>query len=68
MFTGAFYFTIGNIHPKYRSSLKSIQLLAIAKTKLIKEYGIDRILNVIVDDVIKLEEVCSGANPLSIWY
>ena len=53
---GCFYFTHGNIHPKFRSTLKSIQLLAISKSKHIKEYGIDKVLNVVIDDIILLEK------------
>ena len=53
---GCFYFTLGNIHPKFQSTLKSIQLLAISKSKHIKEYGIDKVLNVIIDDIILLEK------------
>lgn len=52
-----FYFTIGNVHPKHRSGLKSIYLLAICKSTLIKEYKIGVILNRIVDDICILEQV-----------
>lgn len=51
---GAFYFTIGNISPKYRSRLSSIQLLALVKSTLISTYGIDMILKPFVDDIKKL--------------
>ena len=54
---GAFYYTIGNISPKYRSRLSSIQLLALAKSNLITTYGIDIILKPFIDDVKKL--VCN---------
>jgi hypothetical protein len=37
MFTGLFYYTLGNISPKYRSQLKAIQLLAVAKRPVIKK-------------------------------
>lgn len=56
-FLGMFYFTIGNIHPKHRSRLTSIYLLAICKATIIKEYGIGTILNQIVNDVCILEQV-----------
>ena len=52
--TGMFYFHLGNIHPKYRSKLSSIQLLGIVKSKHISEYGIDSILDPFVADVKKL--------------
>ena len=54
---GCFYFLLGNIHPKYRSTVDSIQLLALAKHSLITEYGIDKILEPILQDLKKLEEV-----------
>ncbi|MGL4876600.1 hypothetical protein [Paraclostridium dentum] len=40
----AFYFTLGNIPPKYRSALKNIHLLILVKHRLVKKYGFDRIL------------------------
>lgn len=43
-----------NIHPAYRSSLHSIQLLAVAKSTLLKRYGIDAILRPAVQDLKKL--------------
>ena len=46
-----FYFTLGNINPKMRSKLRSIQLLAICKQKLIKQYGMNKILKPFVDDI-----------------
>ena len=54
---GCFYFTIGNVHPKFRSSLKSIQLVALAKNEHLKKYGMNNILQCIVNDVAKLEKV-----------
>lgn len=56
--TGCFYFTIGNIHQKFRSTLKSIQLLALVKNEDLKKYGMNRVLQHIVPDITKLEEVC----------
>lgn len=48
---------LGNIHPRYRSSLKSIQLLAICKNKHIKTYGLDTVIQHFVNDIKKFEEV-----------
>ena len=56
---GAFYFLLGNIHPRFRSSLRSIQLVALAKSSFIDTYGITRILQPFVDDMKKLESVSS---------
>ena len=43
-----------NIHPAYRSTLHSIQLLAVINANLLKTYGIDAVLNYVVDDLKKL--------------
>ena len=51
---GMFYFTLGNLSPKYRSHLPNIQLVAIAKSTMISSYGMDRILQPFVDDVKRL--------------
>ena len=51
--TGNFYFTLGNIPPKHRSKLNSIQLLAIVKTKLLSLDGMDAILQPIQKKMVK---------------
>lgn len=53
-FVGMFYFTLGNLAPRYRSHLSNIHLLAIVKSKMISLYGIDEILKPMIDDVKKL--------------
>ena len=55
--TGCFYFLLGNIHPKYRSKLNCIQLVALAKYTLIEQYGLDKILQPVIEDIKKLEKV-----------
>ena len=52
-----FYYTLGNINPKFRSEQCAIRLLAICNTKFVKKYGIDKVLTPVVDDVNKL---CEG--------
>lgn len=54
---GAFYYTLGNIRPLYRSSLKAIQLLCLCTTSIIKEYGINAVLQPFIADLNKLEQV-----------
>ena len=39
-----FYFTLGNIPPQFRSKLTAIQLLAIAKTKDVRKFGVSILL------------------------
>ena len=48
------YYTLGNLSPRLRSKLPSIQLLAMVKTKLVKKYTMPAILSPIVDDIKKL--------------
>lgn len=54
---GVFYYTLGNLHSSLRSTLHSIQLVAITKTKFVKEYGIDEILTPFMNDICRLEQV-----------
>lgn len=49
-----FYYTLGNINPKFRSKLAAIRLLAIAKAKDISEAGADVILKRIEKDLTEL--------------
>lgn len=51
----AFYFTLGNIHPKYRSKLKHIHLSILAYYSLVKQYGAARILEPLISDIKKLQ-------------
>ena len=48
---GFVYYNLVNIHVKYRSKLKSIHLLAICKTALLKKYGIKAVFSPIVDEL-----------------
>ena len=59
LFTGLVYYNLGNLHPKLRSSLKSIHLLCIARHQLITKYGIDEILTPIIEDIKRLESSVS---------
>ncbi len=52
--TGLFYFTLGNISPKLRSKLSSIQLVSIVKCTVLKKYGMNAVLRPFVEDVKKL--------------
>ena len=51
---GVFYFLLGNLHPKYRSKLRSIQLVALCKNRYIKKYSLNAILAPIIQDLKKL--------------
>ena len=49
-----FYYTLGNIDPKFRSKLAAIRLLAIAKANDISQWGVDVILKRILKDLTLL--------------
>ena len=53
-----FYFTIGNIHPYYRSTIRHIYLLSIAYTLDIEKYGIDEVLKPFMDEIRDFEKAC----------
>uniref|UniRef100_A0A1X7T9Z5 Uncharacterized protein n=1 Tax=Amphimedon queenslandica TaxID=400682 RepID=A0A1X7T9Z5_AMPQE len=53
---GVFYYILGNIPPKWRSSLKVIQLVTIVRHSLIHEYGIDKILQPFMESIKKFEK------------
>ena len=57
LFKGAFYFNIGNVHPKFRQRLSNIKLLALTKSAIINEHGINEVMKCIVEDIKKLENV-----------
>ena len=52
-----FYYLLGNLNPRFRSRINNIQLLALAKYSTVSDYGIDRTLEAIIEDVRKLESV-----------
>ena len=47
----AMFFMLGNINPSWRSKLRGIHLLALCQQKMIKRYGINQIIKLIVDDI-----------------
>ena len=51
-----FYYTLGNIDPKFQSKQCAIRLLAICNTTFVKKYGIDKVLTPVVEDINKLHE------------
>ena len=54
---GCFYYTLGNIHPIFRSSLQAIQLLSVAKTSDIRTYGCEPLLKRFVEQMNTIGEV-----------
>lgn len=51
-----YYYTLANIHPKYRSKLCAIKLLAIVRAKDVLKYGPNQILAPIFNDLAKLAD------------
>ena len=58
--TGVFYYRLGNLTPKFRSSLSSIHLVCIAKAAIIQKYGPDKILEPFMADIKELEKVITS--------
>ena len=48
---GIVFFTLGNIHPTYRSTLRTIQFVLAATCPVIENYGLDIILKPFIDDL-----------------
>ena len=48
---GIVFFTLGNIHPKYRSSLRVIHLVLAVTTPIMEKYGMDLILQPFIRDL-----------------
>ena len=52
-----FYYQLGNLSPEYQSSIKSIHLVAIARSSVIAKYGANKILEPFMQDIRQLEKV-----------
>ena len=61
------YYTLGNLDPKYRSSLKSIQLLSVVKYTLVVKHGIGKILEPVVEAIKELEQVDTCMHAIGYW-
>lgn len=53
-----FYFYLANIQPQFRSKLVAIQLVAIARSRDLRKYGVDKLLEDFVTTVNELQ--CRG--------
>lgn len=52
----AIYWVLGNLHPKYRSSLPSIQLALLCKANTIKDHGYGETLRPLIQDLVFLKQ------------
>ena len=59
---GIVLFTLGNFHPRFRSSLRVINLVIAATVPIIEKYGMDEILKPFIRDIKELES--SGISVL----
>ena len=51
---GMVFFSLGNIHPKYRSSYKAIYLAIAAPSTIIESHGLNTVLQPFINDLNKL--------------
>lgn len=51
-----YYYTLGNISPKFRSKLCAIRLLAIVKAGHVSKYGQNKVLTPIINDLHELSK------------
>ena len=63
---GAFYYLLGNISPRLRSKISSIQLLLLVKYDSIIKVGIETVLQPFIEDIQRLESVSMHASSLQI--
>ena len=61
---GLFYFVLGNLSPRYRSRLSSIQLVIVVENKFIKKYGMNAVLESFIKDVTRLVRVTSDSSSV----
>ncbi|XP_018369457.1 PREDICTED: uncharacterized protein LOC108765282, partial [Trachymyrmex cornetzi] len=50
-----FYWTLANIYPEVRSTLKNVNLLSIVKHSVLKKYGVGKILESFITDIKVLQ-------------
>lgn len=55
---GVVFYTLGNIHPKFRSSLRAINLALVATVPIIEKYGINQFLQPFLSDLEVLQTSC----------
>lgn len=61
---GAFYYTLGNLHPSHRSSLRAVQLLAVAYADDLSSHGTEALLANWIECMNTLSSV-SSHDPFS---
>ena len=59
---------LGNLSSKFRSRFSSIQLIALTKTSVTEEHGIDKVLEPFIEDMKQLESVSLYLKMLSEFF
>ena len=57
IFPALFYYMLGNLQPKFRSTLRSIRMIAAVTSSNLQHYGYERVLEPFINDANKLSEV-----------
>lgn len=60
-----FYFFLANLPPIFRSKMRRVQLVALAKSEHMKKYGANVILKPLMDDIKKLVSLSYPNFPVS---
>jgi hypothetical protein len=65
-----FYWVLMNVPPAFRSSLRSIQLLGIVGSELLKQRGVDLFLRPFLDDLLLLHEgvILNVRGEQRVWF
>ncbi len=54
-----FYYVLGNLHPRLRSTLRSIQMIAVVTSSNLAKYGFEKVLQPFIRDANILSKVCA---------
>lgn len=57
LFLAIFYYTLGNLSPKYRSHNAAIQLVTVTKSSYLNKYGLQKVLKSFMESISILEKV-----------
>ena len=69
---GCLFFSLGNVRPQFRSSLKAIYLVSLARSEDIDKYGLDKFLTPFVEDLKVLYcdgiTICINEKQHTVWW
>ena len=64
----SFYFVLGNLPPKFKSTLKDIYLVLLSPTNFASKYGYKSILSTLLEDLKKLENEGMSVNSQGVLH